>query len=101
MSVRAAEQSARLHMKAARLAPLIAAGAYFLIAGGIALSELHTRIFDRGNSEMAGLATYAIALPSSYVTDSILEFAGMPIGGSDTAFMLFCVLSVLVNSMLV
>ena len=82
-------------------APLITSLSYSLIASVVALSEVHTRIFDRGNSEMAGLATYLVTLPSSATVDVIMETAGSPIGSSDTAFMLYCGLSVLINSGLV
>jgi hypothetical protein len=88
-------------MNARKHAPLLVSGCYFLFAAGLALSELYTRIFDRGNSELAGLVTYAITLPSSIVADRALLLAGMPIGGSDVAFVLFCALSVGVNSLLV
>jgi hypothetical protein len=74
---------------------------YFLFTGFVFASELYTLIYDRGNSEMAGLGSYLLTTPSSFLIEWIanLLFA-VKIGTSDTAFTVILGLSVILNTAL-
>lgn len=88
-------------MSNARLS-LMFASIYLLLVAIIFASELHLRIFDRGNSAMAGLFTYMATTPSSFLIDSIAETVfGIKIGGSDAAFIIIFILSGILNAIFV
>ncbi|MDI1243587.1 MAG: hypothetical protein PSX80_16880 [bacterium] len=51
--------------------------------------ETYLRIYDRGNSEMAGVGTFIFTLPSSLAVDRLLNLVTeKPIGSSDATFVL-------------
>lgn len=80
----------------------IVAFLYLFLAGAIFASELYKRIYDRGNSEMAGLATYLLTMPSSSIIDRIAESVfGIKNGGSDAGFIIIAALSAIMNSIFV
>ena len=75
---------------------------YFALAGIVFASELYTRIYDRGNSEMAGLVTFLLTMPSSYLIDWLSNsLFGVAAGSSDTAFVFILGLSIILNSTLI
>lgn len=75
---------------------------YILLAGFVIASELYKRIYDRGNSEMAGLGSYLLTMPSSSLIDRIADsIFGVKIGDSDTSFTVILVLSAILNAILI
>jgi hypothetical protein len=61
--------------------------------------ELSIRVFDRGNSEFAGMLSTVVTLPSSLATIAIGKTAfGVNPGDSDFAFVTILGLSALANA---
>lgn len=78
---------------------IIITGIYFAFAGFFFASELYTRLYDRGNSEMAGLVTFLLTTPSSFLIDWLSNsLFGIAVGSSDTGFVSILGLSLLLNS---
>lgn len=76
---------------------------YLLFTGFVFASELYTLIYDRGNSEMAGLGSYLLTMPSSFLIEWIakLLFAVKGYGDSDAVFTVILGLSIILNTALV
>lgn len=83
-------------------AGIVITGIYFSFVGLVFACELYTCFFDRGNSEMAGLGTFLLTSPSSFIIDWLSNYLfGTPVGSSDTAFVSILGLSLLLNSALI
>lgn len=81
---------------------IIFAGIYLLLVGIVFAAEFHTRVSDRGNSEMAGLATYLLTMPSSILVDWLSKtMFGVNVGDTDLAFTLVLGFSALLNAILI
>ena len=80
----------------------VIAGIYLSFTGIIFAFELYTRLYDRGNSEMAGLGIFLLTSPSSYLIDWLSNsLFGVQVGSSDTAFIMILSFSVVLNSTLI
>jgi hypothetical protein len=83
-------------------AAIIVAGVYLLIAAAAIAYELSIRLYDRGNSEFAGMLSFGLTLPSSIAIASISSrVAGIKVGDSDTAFVVILALAALVNAVMI
>jgi hypothetical protein len=81
---------------------MIFAGIYLLLVGIVFASEFHTRVFDRGNSEMAGMVTYLLTMPSSILVDWLAKtLFGVGVGDTDLSFTLILSFSALLNAVLI
>ena len=49
--------------------PAIITGIYLIVVGFGFVWELYVRVFDRGNSELAGLGTYLFTMPSRLLVE--------------------------------
>lgn len=79
----------------------IIAGTYVLLALGAVAYELSIRIYDRGNSEFAGMLSFAFTLPSSIAVAFLSNrIAGVRVGDSDAAFVVLLVIAAVVNAFL-
>ena len=77
----------------------ILAGSYLALAALSIGYELSIRIFDRGNSEFAGMLSMALTLPTVLAAISIAgRTFGVRPGDSDTAFVVILGLAALVNA---
>ena len=77
-------------------------GCYLLLAASAVAYELSIRIFDRGNSEFAGMLSVALTLPASLVLIWIGKAAfGVNVGDSDGSFVAILGLSALANACIV
>lgn len=80
-------------------AATLAAAAYLAIAALCIGYELSVRLFDRGNSEFAGMLSFALTLPSAL---AIALFAGLifgvRVGDSDATFVVILGLAALANA---
>jgi hypothetical protein len=75
------------------------AGVYLLVALATIAYELSIRLYDRGNSEFAGMLSFALTLPSSIVMASASSrMAGVKVGDSDAAFVTILTVAAVVNS---
>jgi hypothetical protein len=75
---------------------------YLLFVGFFFANELYVRLYDRGNSEMAGLVTYFLTLPSSWLIDSVSKsLFGMDVGSSDTSFIFILGSSAVLNATII
>lgn len=84
-----------------RLARMLAGGYLVLAASAIAY-ELGIRIFDRGNSEFAGMLSMALTLPSSLALVVMSRaVVGVTVGDSDASFVVILGLSALVNGFII
>ena len=80
----------------------IIAGVYLLIAVAAIAYELSIRLFDRGNSEFAGMLSFGLTLPSSIAVATISSRGlGVRVGDSDAAFVAILVVSAIVNALIV
>lgn len=87
--------------RATRTAAIIA-GVYLGIAALSIGYELSIRLFDRGNSEFAGMLSMALTLPSAIgVMLAAGRLFGIRPGDSDFAFVLTLGLSAIVNAAIV
>jgi phosphoribosylamine-glycine ligase len=82
--------------------PVIIAGVYLLIAAAAIAYELSIRLFDRGNSEFAGMLSFGLTLPSSVAVAVISSKGfGVRVGDSDTTFVVILLLAALTNTALI
>ena len=77
----------------------ILTGCYLALAASAIAYELSIRIYDRGNSEFAGMLSMAVTLPASL----LLVFMGkaafsVNVGDSDLSFLVILGLSALANA---
>ena len=80
---------------------MILAISYLLFCTIIIASELYTRIYDTGNSEMAGLASYLFTMPSSLLVDRLSESVfGIKVGASTISFVFVLGISAILNALL-
>jgi hypothetical protein len=77
----------------------ILTGCYLLLAASAVAYELSIRIFDKGNSEFAGMLSVVLTLPASLVLIWIGKAAfGVNVGDSDGLFVAILGLSALANA---
>ena len=77
----------------------ILAGSYLALAALTIGYELSIRLFDRGNSEFAGMLSAALTLPGVLAVISLVGLTlGVHVGDSDTSFVVILGLSALVNA---
>ena len=75
---------------------------YFLLAASAVAYELSIRIFDRGNSEFAGMLSATLTLPASVALIAIGKAAfGVTVGDSDASFVVILGLATVTNAGLV
>ena len=80
----------------------ILTGGYWVLSASTVAYELSIRIFDRGNSEFAGMLSVALTLPASLVLIWIGKAAfGVNVGHSDVSFVVILGLSALANACIV
>ena len=80
----------------------ILTGCYLALAVSAVAYELSIRIYDRGNSEFAGMLSVALTLPASLLLISIGKTAfGVNVGDSDASFIAILGLSALANACIV
>jgi hypothetical protein len=78
---------------------IICAGFYLILAAISIAYELSIRVFDTGNSEFAGMLSFALTLPSSLAIDVISKAGlGINVGDSNMAFVAILGLAALVNA---
>lgn len=80
--------------------PLITiARAYLILAALSICYELSIRIFDTGNSEFAGMLSFALTLPSSLLVNWIATSVfGVRVGDSNASFVVILGLAALMNA---
>jgi hypothetical protein len=84
-------------VRAGRLGIILAA-CYLALAALTIAYELGVRIFDRGNSEFAGMLSIVMTLPTGVVLNSVSRTVlGVRAGDSDTSFVVILGLAALVN----
>jgi hypothetical protein len=77
----------------------ILTGCYLALAAAAVAYELGIRIYDRGNSEFAGMLSMALTLPASLLLVSMSKVAfSVNVGDSDVAFLVILGLSALANA---
>ena len=77
----------------------VLAGCYLVLAASAVAYELSIRIYDRGNSEFAGMLSMAVTLPASLLLVLMSKSVfGVNVGDSDASFLVILGLSVLVNA---
>ena len=80
----------------------IVTSCYLVLAASAVAYELSIRIFDRGNSEFAGMLSMAVTLPSSLLLVLMGKSVfGVNVGDSDVSFLVILGLSVLVNACII
>jgi hypothetical protein len=80
----------------------IVSGCYLVLAVFTIVYELGVRIFDRGNSEFAGMLSAVITIPSSLVLIAIGKGVFKTnVGDSDGSFVIILGLSALANACIV
>jgi hypothetical protein len=85
-------------MTSSRLGIMLAA-CYLALAGLCIGYELSIRIYDRGNSEFAGMLSIVMTLPTGVVPNSVSRtMFGVRVGDSDTSFVVILGLAALVNA---
>ena len=88
-------------MRPSRLG-IIVAGSYLALAALSIGYELSIRIFDRGNSEFAGMFSSLLTLPTVLAAIWIADrVCGVKVGGSDTAFVVILGLAALANAAII
>jgi hypothetical protein len=88
-------------MNTDKLARILTA-CYVLLAGSAIAYELSIRIFDRGNSEFAGMLSVVLTFPASLILIGIgKEAFGVNVGDSDASFVVILGLSALTNACIV
>lgn len=81
---------------------IVLAGSYLALLGLSIAYELGIRVFDRGNSEFAGMLSVALTLPTSVLLIWLADSGfGVKVGGSDVSFVLILGLAALVNACLI
>ena len=77
----------------------ILTGCYLVLAASAVAYELSIRIYDRGNSEFAGMVSMAVTLPGSLLVVLMGKAAfGVSVGDSDLSFLVILGLSALANA---
>jgi hypothetical protein len=72
---------------------------YFVLAAASIAYELSIRVFDTGNSEFAGMLSFALTLPSSLVIHWVsVTVLGARVGDSNITFVSILTLSALCNA---
>jgi hypothetical protein len=80
----------------------ILTGCYLALAASAVAYELGIRIYDRGNSEFAGMLSMAVTLPASLLLVLMGKAVfGVNVGDSDASFLVILGLSVLVNGCII
>ncbi len=80
----------------------ILTGSYLVVAASAVAYELSIRIFDRGNSEFAGMLSVGLTLPASLVLIWIGKVVfGVNVGDSDVSFVVILGLSAFANACIV
>jgi hypothetical protein len=79
----------------------IVTGGYLALAGAAIAYELGIRIFDRGNSEFAGMLSVLVTLPASALVIAAGGAFGMRMGDSDVVFVAMLALAAGVNAAIV
>jgi hypothetical protein len=75
---------------------------YLVLTGLSIVYELSIRIYDRGNSEFAGVLSTGLTLPTSVLLIGVAESVfGVRIGDSDVAFVSILGLSALMNACII
>jgi len=78
---------------------VIVTGCYLVLATSAVLYELSIRIYDRGNSEFAGMLSVALTFPASLAVILLGKAAfGVNVGDSDASFVTILGLAVLTNA---
>jgi hypothetical protein len=78
---------------------LIIAGSYLTLAALSIGYELSIRLFDRGNSEFAGMLSTVLTLPTVLAAISIANRVfGVRVGDTDTSFVVILGLAALANA---
>ena len=91
--------SARIIIRAVRRIASILAGSYLALAALCIGYELSIRLFDRGNSEFAGMLSFALTLPGVLAIVSVAGLVfGVRVGDSDSSFVVILGLGALVNA---
>lgn len=81
---------------------MLMTGGYLALAASTVAYELSIRIYDRGNSEFAGMLSTVLTLPASLAVIVIGKMAfGVNPGDSDALFVAILGVSVLANACLV
>ena len=81
---------------------LIISALYLLFVGCVIASDLYTRVYNTGNSEMAGLASYLFTLPSSALIDWISTTVfRVEVGSSNAAFVTVFGFSAILNAVVI
>ena len=77
----------------------ILTGCYLVLAASAIAYELSIRIYDRGNSEFAGMLSMAVTLPASLLLVLMSKAAfSVNVGDSDVSFVVILGLSALANA---
>ena len=77
----------------------ILSGCYLVLAVSAVAYELSIRIYDRGNSEFAGMLSMAVTLPASLLLVLMGKAAfSVNVGDSDVSFLVILGLSALTNA---
>jgi len=80
----------------------ILTGCYLVLAASALAYELGIRIYDRGNSEFAGMLSMAVTLPASLLLVFMSKAGfGVNVGDSDVSFVIILGLSALANAWLI
>ena len=80
----------------------ILTGCYLVLAASALAYEFSIRIYDRGNSEFAGMLSMAVTLPSSLLLVLMGKSVfGVNVGDSDVSFLVILGLSVLANASMI
>jgi hypothetical protein len=81
---------------------ILVAGSYLALAALSIGYELSIRLFDRGNSEFAGMLSTVLTLPTVLAAMSIANRVfGVRAGDSDTSFVLILGLAALANATII
>ena len=82
-----------------RKTAFVVAAVYVVLAACSIGYELSVRLYDRGNSEFAGMLSTALTLPSSVVVFSLIAWVfGIRVGDSDVTFVTILGLAAIVNA---
>jgi len=77
----------------------ILTGCYLVLAASVIAYELSIRIYDRGNSEFAGMLSMALTLPASLLLVWMGKAAfSVNVGDSDVSFLVILGLSAFANA---
>ena len=84
---------------AVRKRAIAVAGVYLALGAASIAYELSIRIYDRGNSEFAGMLSTLITMPSSLLMIYLTPTAfGVRVGDSDATFVVILGLAALLNA---